>query len=56
MPLALPGRRQLAIMLIGGLRELIAATVQGGSDSTDVTEVAVQATLALLSPRGPAVR
>ena len=48
--------RQLAIMLIGGLRELIAATAEDGSDITDVTEVAVQATLALPGPRGRAVR
>ena len=51
-----PPSRQLAIMLIGGLRELIAATAEDGSDITDVTEVAVQATPALPGPRGRAVR
>ena len=52
---ALPSR-QLAIMLIGGLRELIAATAEDGGDITDITEVAVQATQALPGPRGRAVR
>ena len=51
-----PPSRQLAIMLIGGLRELIAATVEDGGDISDITEVAVQATQALLGPRGRAVR
>ena len=50
-----PPSRQLAVMLIGGLRELI-ATVEDGGDISDITEVAVQATQALLGPRGRAVR
>ena len=52
MPLALPPpSRQLAIMLIGGLRELIAATVEDGGDIGGITEVAVAATQAMLGPR-----
>ena len=43
-------------MLIGGLRELIAATVEDGGDISDITDVAVQATRALLGLRGRAVR
>ncbi|MEU4713968.1 TetR/AcrR family transcriptional regulator [Micromonospora purpureochromogenes] len=46
-----PVARPLAIMLLGGLRELIAATVEDGGPISDVTEVAVQASIALLSPR-----
>jgi hypothetical protein len=46
-----PVSRQLAIMLLGGLRELIAATVEDGRRIGDVTEVAVQASIALLGPR-----
>jgi AcrR family transcriptional regulator len=45
-----PPSRQLAIMLIGGLRELIATTVEDGGDIADITEVAVEATRALLGP------
>ena len=51
-----PPSRQLTIMLIGGLRELIAATVEDGGDISDITEVAVEATQAMLGPRGRAVR
>jgi AcrR family transcriptional regulator len=40
--------RQLTIMLIGGLRELLAATVEDGGDIAAITEVAVRATQALL--------
>ena len=50
-----PPSRQLAVLLFGGLRELI-ATVEDGGDISDITEVAVQATQALLGPRGRAVR
>jgi AcrR family transcriptional regulator len=46
-----PPSRQLAILLLGGLRELIAATVEDGGDIADITEVAVRATQALLGPR-----
>jgi AcrR family transcriptional regulator len=43
-----PVTRQLAITLLGGLRELIAATVEDGGRVTDITEVAVRASVALL--------
>jgi AcrR family transcriptional regulator len=46
-----PPSRPLAIMLVGGLRELLAATVEDGGDIADITEVAVRATQALLGPR-----
>jgi AcrR family transcriptional regulator len=42
--------RQLMILLLGGLRELIATTVEDGGDIGDITEVAVQATQAMLGP------
>ncbi|MGH3741397.1 MAG: TetR/AcrR family transcriptional regulator [Micromonosporaceae bacterium] len=45
-----PVPRPLAIMLLGGLRELCATTVEDGGRISDVTEVAVQASIALLSP------
>ena len=45
-----PPSRQLAIMLLGGLRELIATTVEDGGRAGDMTEVAVRASLALLGP------
>ena len=45
-----PPSRQLAIMLLGGLRELIATTVEDGGDIGDITEVAVRATQAMLGP------
>ena len=37
------------IMLLGGLRELIATTGEDGGDIGGITEVAVQATQALLA-------
>lgn len=46
-----PVPRQLAIMLLGGLRELIATTVEDGGRAGDITEIAVQASIALLGPR-----
>ena len=46
-----PPPRQFAIMLLAGLRELIATTVEDGRDISDITEVAVQATMAMLGPR-----
>lgn len=46
-----PPSRQLAILLLGGLRELIATTVEDGGEIADITEVAVRATQALLGPR-----
>lgn len=45
-----PVSHQLAIMLIGGLRELIATTVEDGGRVSDMTEVAVRASVALLRP------
>jgi AcrR family transcriptional regulator len=46
-----PPSRQLTIILIGGLRELIATTVEDGGDISDITESAVAATRSLLAPR-----
>lgn len=45
-----PPSRQLAIMLLGGLRELIATAVEDGGRAGDVTELAVRASIALLGP------
>ena len=45
-----PVSRQLAIMLLGGLRELTASTVEDGGRIRDITELAVQASVALLGP------
>ncbi len=45
-----PVPRQLAIMLLGGLRELIATTVEDGGRVGDMAEVAVKASVALLGP------
>jgi AcrR family transcriptional regulator len=47
-----PVSRQRAIMLLGGLRELTAITVESGGRVSDITEEAVDATRALLGPRG----
>ncbi len=46
-----PVPRQVAIMLLGGLRELIATTVEDGGRAADMTEFAVRAAMALLGPR-----
>jgi AcrR family transcriptional regulator len=46
-----PVPRQVAIMLLGGLRELIATTVEDGGRAADMTEYAVRAAMALLGPR-----
>jgi AcrR family transcriptional regulator len=51
-----PPSRQLAILLLGGLRELIATTVEDDGDIGDITEVAVQATQALLGPPDAGLR
>ncbi|WP_249715085.1 TetR/AcrR family transcriptional regulator [Rhizomonospora bruguierae] len=45
-----PVSLHLAILLLGGLRELFAVTVEDGGRLSDVTEVAVRATIALLGP------
>ncbi|GID91078.1 TetR/AcrR family transcriptional regulator [Amorphoplanes digitatis] len=47
-----PVSRQLAIMLLGGLRELTATTVEDGGRLRDNTEFAIRASAALLGP-GP---
>jgi AcrR family transcriptional regulator len=47
---ASPPSRQLAIMLLGGLHELIATTVEDGGRVSDFTETAVRASIALLGP------
>jgi AcrR family transcriptional regulator len=46
-----PAPRQFAIILLGGLRELVASTVEDGGSISDITEVAVEATIAMLGPR-----
>lgn len=45
-----PVSRPRIIMLLGGLRELTAITVEEGGRMSDVTEEAVDASIALLSP------
>lgn len=45
-----PVSRQLAVMLLGGLRELTATTVEDGGRISDITELAVHASIALLGP------
>jgi len=47
----LPPTRATAIILLGGLRELIAITVEDDTDINDLTEAAVHATTLLLGPR-----
>ncbi len=46
-----PVTRPQAIILLGGLRELLAATVEDGGRIADISEAAVDATIALLRPR-----
>ena len=46
-----PVSRQRVIMLLGGLRELTAITVENGGRMSDITEEAVDASIALLGPR-----
>ncbi|GAS94347.1 TetR family transcriptional regulator [Mycolicibacterium canariasense] len=45
-----PISRQRLIMLLGGLRELTAVTVENGGAMSDFTEEAVAATIALITP------
>lgn len=45
-----PVSRQRIIMLLGGLRELTAITVEEGGRMSDITEEAVAASIALLAP------
>jgi AcrR family transcriptional regulator len=51
-----PIPRQLAIILIGGLRELIATTVEDGGHISGITEIAVRSSIALLGHTGDAGR
>jgi AcrR family transcriptional regulator len=46
-----PVPRQLAIMLLGGLRLLTATTIENGGRISDFTETAIEASMALLGPR-----
>ena len=46
-----PVSRPLAVLLMGGLRELAATTVEDGGRIGDITETAVRASIALLGPR-----
>ncbi|MEC3957435.1 TetR/AcrR family transcriptional regulator [Nocardia sp. CDC153] len=46
-----PPNRQMATILFGGFRELIASTVEDGGDVTGITGVAVETALALVGPR-----
>jgi hypothetical protein len=45
-----PVSRQRAIMLLGGLRELTAITVESGGRICDITEEGVAASMALVVP------
>jgi AcrR family transcriptional regulator len=47
-----PAPRPLALILLGGLRELTAQVVEHGTDLHDITEPAVIAATAILGPRG----
>jgi AcrR family transcriptional regulator len=49
-----PVSRQRSIMLLGGLRELVAVTVEEGGRMTEISEEAVAASIALLTPSSPA--
>ncbi len=46
-----PVPRQLAVVLLGGLRELIAVTVEDGGRMSDIRDTALRASLALLGER-----
>ena len=46
-----PVSRPRIVMLLGGLRELTALTVEDGGRMSDITEEAVDAAIALVSPR-----
>jgi hypothetical protein len=48
---AAPVSRQRIVMLLGGLRELTAITVEDGGRMSDITEEAVAAAIALVDPR-----
>ncbi|MGV9665942.1 TetR/AcrR family transcriptional regulator [Nocardia niigatensis] len=46
-----PPTRQMATILYGGFRELIASTVEDGRDVIEIVDVAVETALALVGPR-----
>ena len=46
-----PASRQTAIMLLGDLNELVSVTLEDGGDIREITETAIDCTLAILSPR-----
>ncbi|MEV0296268.1 TetR/AcrR family transcriptional regulator [Nocardia sp. NPDC050710] len=46
-----PPTRQMATILYGGFRELIASTVEAGKDIRDIIDVAVDTAIALVGPR-----
>lgn len=46
-----PLSRPLALLLLGGIRELTATTVEDGGDIRDMAEVATEAATALVAPR-----
>jgi AcrR family transcriptional regulator len=46
-----PLSRPLALLLVGGIRELTATIVEDGGDIRDLTEVATEAATAILAPR-----
>jgi AcrR family transcriptional regulator len=48
-----PVSRPRIIMLLGGLRELTAFTVEEGGQMSDITDAAVDASIALLTPPSP---
>ncbi|MFI0446688.1 TetR/AcrR family transcriptional regulator [Actinomadura sp. 6N118] len=47
-----PASRHTAIMLLGGLNELVAVTLEDGGDIRGITDAAIDCTLAILGPRG----
>lgn len=46
-----PISRQTALIILGGLREVLAATVEEGGRPSDLAEVVVDAVIALVGPR-----
>jgi AcrR family transcriptional regulator len=48
-----PASRELAIVILGGLRELTASVMEDGGDVRDILDVAVAATVALLATSHP---
>jgi AcrR family transcriptional regulator len=47
-----PASRHAAVMVLGGLNELVSVTLDDGGDIRDITDVAVDCTLAILDRRG----